>query len=50
MGTDRYYHDHLDRTDEGSPALRDVTEAEMLVFLAITIQMGHCVPDKLTDN
>ena len=29
--------------------LPDVTEAEMLVFLAITIQMGHCsIRDKLT--
>jgi hypothetical protein len=27
----------------------DVTEAEMFVFLAITIQMGHCILDKLTD-
>jgi len=26
--------------------LPDMTEAEMLVFLAITIQMGHCIPDK----
>jgi len=26
-----------------------MTEAEMLVFLAITIQMGHCIWDKLTD-
>jgi len=26
-----------------------MTEAETLVFLAITIQMEHCVWDKLTD-
>jgi len=26
-----------------------VTEAEMLVFLVIAIQMGHCIRDKLTD-
>ena len=26
-----------------------MTEAEILVFLAITIQMGHCIRDKLTD-
>ena len=26
-----------------------MTEAEMLVFLAVTIQMGHCIRDKLTD-
>jgi hypothetical protein len=46
--TNRYYHDHLDRLDEGPSPLPDVTEAEMLVFLAITIQMGHCIRDKLT--
>src|SRR5215510_12576011 len=47
--TNRYYHDHLDRIDEGPSPLPDVTEAEMLVFLAITIQMGHCIRDRLTD-
>jgi hypothetical protein len=26
-----------------------VTEAEMLVFLARTKQVGHCIRDKLTD-
>ena len=31
----RYYHDHLDRLDEGPSPLPDVTEAEMLVFLEI---------------
>jgi hypothetical protein len=44
--TNRYYPDHL---DEGPSPLPDVTEAEMLVFLALTIQMGHCIRDKLTD-
>jgi len=46
--TNRYYHDHLDRLDEGPSPQPDVTEAEMLVFLAVTIQMGHCIRDKLT--
>ena len=45
----RYYHEHLDRLDEGPAPQHDVTEAEMLVFLAVTIQMGHCIRDKLTD-
>ena len=36
------------RLDEGPAPLPDMTEAEMLVFLAITIQMGHCIWDKLT--
>jgi len=47
--TNRYYHDHLERLDEGPSPQPDVTEAEMLVFLAVTIQMGHCIQDKLTD-
>jgi hypothetical protein len=41
--TKRYYHDHLDSFDEGPSPLPDVTEAEMLMFLALTIQMGHCI-------
>jgi hypothetical protein len=40
METKRYYHGHLDRTDDGtSPPPSpppDETEAEMLVFLEIT--------------
>ena len=40
--TNRYYHDNLDRLDEGPSPLPDVTEA-------ITIQMGHYIRDKLTD-
>jgi hypothetical protein len=42
--TNRHYHDHL---DEGPSPLSDVTEAKMLVFLALTIQMGHCIWNKL---
>jgi hypothetical protein len=48
--TNRHYHDHLVRLDKGPSPLPDVTEAEMFVFLAITIQMGHRIQDKLTDN
>jgi hypothetical protein len=47
--SNRYYHDHVDRLDEGPSPLPDMTEAEMLVFLAVTIQMGHDLRDKLTD-
>ena len=47
--TNRFYHDHLDRFEECPSPLRDMTEVEMLVFLAITIQMRHCIRDKLTD-
>jgi len=49
METKRYYQGHLDRIDDGPSPLPDVTEAEMLVVLAITIKMGHCIWDKLTD-
>jgi hypothetical protein len=48
--TNKYYHSHLHRLDEGPSPLPDVTEAKTLVFLALTIQMGHCTRDKLTDN
>jgi len=47
--TNRYYHDHLDRLDQGPLPQPDVTQAEMRVFLALTISMGHCIWGKLTD-
>ena len=47
--TSRYYHQHIDRHDEGPSPLPDVTETEMIVFLAVTIQMGHCIEDRLSD-
>jgi len=37
MEAKRYYHGHLDGTDDGPSSLPDVREAEMLVFLAITM-------------
>ena len=46
--TNRYYRAHLDRIDEGHSPQPDVTEAEMLVFLAVIINMGHCRRDELT--
>jgi len=39
--TEGYYHDHLDRLDEGPSPLPDMTKAEMLVFLAITVQIKY---------
>ena len=46
--TNRYYHDYIDRLhDEPSPE-PDVTEAEIFVFLALTMQMGHGVRNKQT--
>jgi len=44
-----YYHDYIDRLDNGPSPEPDITEAEMFVFLAVTIQMGHGIRDKLTD-
>src|SRR5215510_12939908 len=47
--TNRSYHDYIDGLDDGPSPDPDVTEAEMFMFLALTIQMGHGVRDKLTD-
>ena len=33
----------------GLPPQPDVTEAEMHMFIALTISMGHCVRDEMTD-
>jgi len=43
------YHDYKDRLDNGPSPEPDITHAKMLVFLALTIQMGHGIRDKLTD-
>ena len=47
--TKHYYQDYIDRLDDGTTPEPEFTEAEMFVFLALTIQMGHGVKDKLTD-
>jgi len=47
--TSCHYHDYIDRLDNGPSPDPDITEAEMFVFLALTIQMGHGIRDKLTD-
>jgi hypothetical protein len=47
--TNRYYHNYIDILDDRPSPLPDITEAEMFVFIALTIQMGHCLQDKLTD-
>jgi hypothetical protein len=46
--TKRYY-DYTDRLDNGPSPEPDVTEAVILVFLAITMHRGHGITDKLTD-
>jgi hypothetical protein len=47
--TKRCYHGHLDRTDDRPSPFLNMTEAEMLVFLAIAIQLEHCIRDRLID-
>jgi len=44
-----FCHDHLHSIDDSPTPLPETTDAEMFVFLAITIQMGNCKRDKLTD-
>jgi hypothetical protein len=38
--TNRYYHQHLDRLEDGPSPRPDVTDSEMFLFLGIIIQMG----------
>jgi len=47
--TNRYYHEYLVNNDEELSAQRDVTEGEMFVFLAVTLQMGHTIQGRLED-
>jgi hypothetical protein len=47
-GGNWYYHWCVDSVDEGCSPQPDITEAEMFVFLAITVQMGLHLWDQLT--
>ena len=47
--TNRYYHQYLDTLEDAPSPVPDITESEMFLFLAVTIQMGHCLRDRLTD-
>jgi hypothetical protein len=47
--TNRYYRQYLENTDEVLSVQCDVTEAEMFVFLALTLQMGHTIQGRLED-
>jgi len=49
VGTKRYYHQFLDNFKDGPSPQHEVTEAEMFSFLALTLQMGHTVQDRLED-
>jgi hypothetical protein len=47
--TNHYYYNYIERLDDGLSPEPGINDAEMLVFLALTIQMGHGVRAKLTD-
>jgi len=47
--TNRYYRQFLENSDDGHSPEREVTEAEMFAFLALTLQMGHTVQGRLED-
>jgi len=47
--TNCYYHQFLENSDVGHSPEREVTEAEMFAFLALTLQMGHTVQGILED-
>ena len=49
METNRYYHQFLENSDDGSYHKCEVTEAEMFVFLPLTLQMRHIVQGRLED-
>jgi hypothetical protein len=36
-----YYQQYLEKLKDGPSPLPDVTETEMFLFLALTLQMGH---------
>jgi hypothetical protein len=45
--TNRYYHQYLETLDARPSPLHDVTVPEMMLFLAIKIQMGHDIRNLL---
>jgi len=48
--TNRYYYQFLENSDDGHCPESEVTEVEMFSFLALTLQMGHTVQDRLEDH
>ena len=47
--TNRYYHQYLDTCGRTPNPLPDITNSKMCMFLAIAVQMGHNVSDRLSD-
>jgi hypothetical protein len=47
MKANRYYHQYLDGCDGTPNPLQDIMNSDMFVFLAIIVQMGHGIRDRL---
>jgi len=47
--TNRYCDQFLQNSDDRPSPQREVTEAEMFAFLALTLHMGHTVQGRLRD-
>jgi hypothetical protein len=47
--TNRYYHQYLDRLDDGPSPRPDMTDFEMFLFLGIVIQMGCDIRDRINE-
>ena len=45
----RCYHQFLENSEDGSSPEREVTDAEMFAFLALTLQMGRTIEGRLED-
>jgi hypothetical protein len=47
--TNRHCHQYLDRPDQTPTPLPLTTNSEMFLFIAIIVQMGHAICDRLRD-
>ena len=47
--TNHYYQQFLENSDDGPSSEREVTEAEMFAFLALTLQMRHTIQGRQED-
>jgi len=44
-----YYHQYLDGHDETPNPLQDIMNSKMFLFLAIIVQMGHGICNRLRE-
>jgi hypothetical protein len=49
MKANKYYHQYLDGRDGTPNPLRDIMNSEMFLFLAMIVQMGRGIFDRLRD-